>query len=472
MSLSKIFVNSFYYGVIPKISTLINVLLLPLLTPYLTPYDYGIWGIVSSYSGIFLALAPLGLHVHLANSYFEYRKKWNLVWGRILTLFFISGFFFAVVYIGVILVELNSLDFTKRIIIAICSAVPILVFGNATLAAQLFPLKEMPGPLVFRNLLASFAAIVTSFIVIYVFRLGYWGFVLSSMVGALTTFLLFFPLLYKKEHIKPVLETNLRRIKTWFEIALPVIPHSLGFLLLSSSSRIVMAWYGVAITDIGLFSNGFLMGDYITIITTALVTALGPQLQIAYRNGDFIKYRKLYYLCQLTALSAVFCTSFWMPEIYSLLIRNDAFQESSLIASYICFANVLLPLYIFASTVMFIEKRTKQLLWLVFLPGTLNILLCLLLIPWYGYKVAIYSTLLAYWSQILIPFISSYHKETIHRWLGARYKLILLLILLVSALLLSTFIVQCSIGIKLIISLVVLFGYLFILKVKNYDVAI
>ena len=57
MSIAQIFKSSFYYGVIPKISTLINVLLLPIITPYLTPYDYGIWGIISSYSGMFLAIA-------------------------------------------------------------------------------------------------------------------------------------------------------------------------------------------------------------------------------------------------------------------------------------------------------------------------------------------------------------------------------------------------------------------------------
>ena len=85
MSIAQIFKSSFYYGVIPKISTLINVLLLPIITPYLTPYDYGIWGIISSYSGMFLAIAPLGLHMHLSNSYFEY-KKWQLVWGHILFL--------------------------------------------------------------------------------------------------------------------------------------------------------------------------------------------------------------------------------------------------------------------------------------------------------------------------------------------------------------------------------------------------
>lgn len=63
------------------------------------------------------------------------------------------------------------------------------------------------------------------------------------------------------------------------KLSWPLIPHALGFVLLSSSSRIIMNLYQVSLEDIGLFSNGYMMGDYITIITTSLVVALVPQLQ-------------------------------------------------------------------------------------------------------------------------------------------------------------------------------------------------
>lgn len=472
MSLVKTFKKSVYFGLIPKISAFVNILMLPFITPYLSPYDYGIWGIISSYSSLFLAIAPLGIHIHLTNSYFEYKRMWNIVWGRILCIFFVSGVFFALIFSTILFFELDGISWSERFLIVICSSIPILLFGNATLASNLYPLKGEPRQLVFRNLIASLFAIIILFIVVYVFKLGFWGFILGSSASAIVTFILFVNPLYKKENIRPHFEKNIKRLKNWMKISLPVIPHSLGFMLLSSSSRIVMAWSGVPLEDIGLFSNGFMVGDYITIVTTALVTALAPQIQLAYRTGNYLNYRHLFYLCQITTLVAIFCFSLWMPEIYRILIRNESLQQCSAIASYICFANALLPLYTFISTIVFVEKKTVQLLWLVFIPGTLNLLLCLIFIPIFGYKVAIYSTLLAYWSLILIPFISSYHKNRLRLWLGSRCKLFVLIFLLLLALYVSIVISNSSILTKICFSFFIIFMYFFVLKYKHYDTII
>lgn len=81
MSTLKIISNTIYYGVIPKLSLLISIVILPLTTPYLTTFDYGITGVVSSYTGFIACVVPLGLNLHLTNSFYEMPKNYNLVWG-------------------------------------------------------------------------------------------------------------------------------------------------------------------------------------------------------------------------------------------------------------------------------------------------------------------------------------------------------------------------------------------------------
>lgn len=471
MSLLKTLKNSFYFGVIPKISTLINVVLLPIITPYLAPYDYGIWGVISSYSSFILALVPLGLNMHLSNSFFEY-KQWKLIWGRILFLFFLSGTIGSILLIGILTLELKDFTYGMRLLIGICSSIPILLFGNGIIAAHLYPLLESPKPLVFRNLTGSICSILISFIAIYQFRLGFWGFILGSMISAMVTFILFIPPIYIKQNIKPTLDRNIKRIKEWIKIASPVIPHTLGFMLLSSSSRIIMSWYRVPIEDIGIYSNGYMMGDYITIISTSLATALLPYIQSAYRNENFGNYRKMYYLCQIIVLSAVFSVSIWMSEIYQLLIRNVAFNDSIQVASYICYANVMMPLYTFISSICFIDKKTPQLLWLVFLPGVINISICLIFIPVYGYKVAVYSVLIAFWSQLLVPFISKYHKHKVNQWLGSRWKLVALLFIMVCAVCLSHYLNEIGILYKIVCTLSLITIVFLIIKQKKWDQAV
>ena len=464
MNLKKIFLNSFWFGVIPKISTVLNIILLPIITPYLTPEDYGVWGLISSYVAIALSVYTLGLHMHLANSFYEYKSNFPKLWGRILYILLISALVFSGFIIIFTLPLIKEFSFPVRILIGLFCAFPVLFNANSLLANHLYTLRSEPKPLVLRNLFSTISGIFVLFISVYFFKLGYLGFIFGAATTAIISFIIFIKPLWIDEKLYPRIERNSTRLKHHIKQVLPVIPHALGFVLISSSSRIILEHYEVSISDIGLFSNGYLIGDYITIITTALVTSLVPIMQKLYRSGEYDQYKKYYYLSQGTALFAIILFSIWMPEIYSILIRNEDLQPAYLIAQKICFANVVLPFYFFASTSPFIEKKAKNLLWLVFLPGLLNIILCYVFIPIYGYEAAIYTTIIAYWSQLMIPFLSTYFRKKIGMWLGSRVKLIALLVFFFISLIFSNFISKTELEIKLIISFIILIVILFFLK--------
>lgn len=440
--------------------------LLPIITPYLTLDDYGIWGIVSAYCSFFVCLAPLGLNIHLTNSYFEV-KKWRIYWGHIFYLLLLSGIICSILYIGFIMIELRYVPAWTRLLISIFSCAPIILFATSTISSHLYPLLSKPLPLVLRNLVASLCTIAVTFIVVFYFRLGYWGWILGSFSGSLVGFILFGYTLIKNENIYPIVEKNFSRIKNWFKISAPAIPHAIGFMLLSSSARIIMSFYDLPLEKIGIFSNGYTMGDYVTVVSVALATALSPEIQRAYRENRLNDFRHIFYFCQMTALLFVFLVSCWMPQIYQLLMRNPNLQIAAPVASMICFANVLNPLYNFLAVAVFINKKTKHLLWLVFLPGALNVTICMIFIPICGYLTAVYSTLISYWSMLLIPFVSRFHKKEVLRWLGTRKKLLFLSILLILALSSSFVIKDSSILIKTMISLIIAVTYIIILYNKK-----
>lgn len=450
-SILKIFGNAFCFGVIPKIPQFINLILLPFVTPYLTLDDYGIWGIVSSYSSFFLALAPLGLHIHLPNYYFEVRK-WKIYWNHIFFLFLVSGVICSALYILFLLKELVYVPFTTRLLIGLFSCAPILLFATNSISSQLYPLLSKPLPLVLRNLVASLSSITVSFIIIVLFRDGYWGWIMGSMTSAVVAFLMFCYVLRKKEGIYPVPETNPARIKQWMKISFPVIPHAIGFMLLNSSSRIIMTMYKIPLQDVGIYSNGYMMGDYITVVAIALCTALQPQIQKAYRENRSDDYRNLFYLCQFTACVAVFLVSCWMPDIYNAFIRNENLHVAAPIASLTCYANVMMPFYQFMAYTVFITKNTRQLLWLVFFPGIINVLLCVCFIPAYGYWAAVFATLVSFWSQLLVPLVSRFHKAEVSRWLGSKWKLAVLFVILLSLLIVSNTVAYMPLYVKILVT--------------------
>ena len=464
MFLISILKKAFGFGVMPKLASLVNLLLLPLITPFLTPFDYGIWGVITSYSGLFITIAPLGLNLFLTNSYYEYSNHWRVLWGRVICYFYLSGILLSIVYICVIMGMLSEVGIQKRFLIAMISCVPLLLFGNTVIAQHLYPLKGTPKPLVYRTLLGSICGMTVSFVSIYFFKAGYWGFLFGVAVTAIVSFTLFCPLLFKKEGIKPIIDRKWKKLVDMLKLSWPLIPHALGFVLLSSSSRIIMNLYQVSLEDIGLFSNGYMMGDYITIITTSLVVALVPQLQKTYRDKRFVDYRSLYYFCQFTTLTAVFTVAIWMPDIYRVVIRNESFQSCSAIASIICFANVLLPFYNFTSNVAFIKKDSKQLLWLIFMPGAVNIFLSIILIPILGYVSVVYSTLVSYWTIAIIPFFVPYFHKNTKVWMGKLNRIIVILLIVLLAVVVAQYLSQTLWWIKIMVMIPIVLVYFFMLN--------
>ena len=156
------------------------------------------------------------------------------------------------------------------------------------------------------------------------------------------------------------------------------------------------------------------------------------------------------------ALVTSFLICIWMPEIYSLLIRNASLAQSCDIACLLCFANVVYSFYVFMSAPAFIEKNTVQLLWLVFVPGILNFVLCYTLIPVFGYRAAIWSTIISYWSQLSIPFVVGYYRKSVSQWLGHRGLILVVLLLIVSNLVLANALMHVAVWQKILLSLVAL----------------
>lgn len=467
MSSVKIIKDSLFYGLVPKLTIFISVFTLPLITPFLTTFDYGISGVLASYSSFMIAVLPLGLHVHLANSFFELPRHYNLVWGRVLYLMLLSSILFGFLNFLILSLTLPIHFSLKLLLLSVVGSIPVLCTTNSVLANHLFPLLQKPQPLVLTNLLGSVVSLVLSFVLIYFFRLGYWGLIVPNVLSGLIVFFLFVKFIWIDYNIKPIVDHNIKRIVWMLKIGLPLVPHALGFVFLTSSARIVMSQLHVSYDEIGLFSHGCTMGDYAVMVTTALITAISPNIQRAYRSHDYTRYRKLYYLCQSVAFVTSILVCIWIPEIYGFLIKNVELRQSSSIASIMCFSNVVFAFYVFQSTPVFIEKDTFQLLWLVFVPGLLNLILCFVGIPIFGYRAAIYSTIISYWSQLFIPFIVSYYHKNVKMWLGNLKKLVVVFLVLLSGLIGAQFVSETPQLYKVLITLLIAIIFCLVYKKKK-----
>ena len=140
MKIKQLLTNIVWYGVIPKISAILSLLLLPVITPFLTLEDYGVIGLINSYKGIALGIATFGLHMHLTNSYFELGKNFILLWRRLFFYMIISSLFTSIVLIFIYSFSLSITPYSKKILIISLSIIPVLFFPINTIIAHYFPL--------------------------------------------------------------------------------------------------------------------------------------------------------------------------------------------------------------------------------------------------------------------------------------------------------------------------------------------
>ena len=419
MNLKNIIKDSIWYGVIPKLSSIVSIIVLPIVTPYLTPTDYGIYGIITAYLSLFNGISTLGLHMHLPNSFFVLKNNYKLLWRRIFGTMLISCATLSVILFCTYLFLLQEIPIKTRWYIAGLAIIPLLFSSNGLISNNFYVLIGQPKPLVIRNLIGSLISIITFFICARFFKLGYQSWIIASALSTIIIFILFIKPIWIQEKIYPQIEKSKKRQIRLLKIALPVIPHNLGHILLSSADRIIMTILGVSIIDIGLYSNGHQLGDYTSFAIIGIFTAISPAIQKAYRNKEYQSMIYFYLTTQLLCSIMVFLLAIWMKEIYYILIKNEELQKSYLVASVICFSLVMYSNYFFMSTAAFIKEKTGYILYLIFVPGVLNIILAFCLIPLWGYTGAAFAMLIANWSTSLIPLFVKFYKDEIKYMLGS-----------------------------------------------------
>ena len=421
MKIKQLLTNIIWYGVIPKITAVLSLLLLPLITPFLSLEDYGIMGLINSYKGIALGIATFGLHMHLTNSYFELGKNFILLWRRLFFYMIISSLLTSIVLIFIYSFSLSITPNSKKVLIILLSIIPVLFFPINTIIEHYFPLVYKPRTQVLRNLIASLIAIGVSFVMIRYYNLGYIGWVVSTTVLTLLTFILFFKPLHIDLKIYPQVDFKFHRIKKLLKISIPIIPHNLSHMLLSSSDRIIMDILGVSVVNIGLYSNGYSIGENSNVVITGISIALSPILQRIFREKNIIQMKYYYRLSNLIISAFILLVMLFMKEFYMIFVKNKSLQPAYIIAILISVSYLInATTYMYLSTSIFINKTTNKILYLVFLPAIVNILSNFIFIPIYGFMAALYTTIFTYWLVFVLPFLFPFFRDIIRDMIGSR----------------------------------------------------
>ena len=172
---------------------------------------------------------------------------------------------------------------------------------------------------------------------------------------------------------------------------IPLIPHYLSSILLSSSDKIMIQRMSGEY-EAGLYSIAFSFSSLCLVVFNALNSAYTPY---AYKAILDHKYENL---AKRTMIITVFAVSFsillmaFAPEGIFIL-GGEKYKEAIEIIPALIIGVYLSSFYFIFSNVEFVYEVTKYVFPITLVGSGLNILLNYLLIPRFGYQIAAYTTI-------------------------------------------------------------------------------
>ncbi len=399
MFLKKLFSHSLIYALGPQIPKIAAIFVLPLITRYLTSEDYGIYGVLTSYIGILTGVADLGFSVILVNSFYQYPKRWPIIWKQLHFYLICWSLIYSLLMALTLLITIptNQGHQTLNIILLVC--LPSLFFNSTiVLASRYYQFAQKPLYIAMTSAIVGVVAIFLNLYTIAYLKMGYMGWFLSTALATCVQFTLFVYPVFFKYKLGPIISFRKLFLLKHLKVSLPTIPHNYSSYLLNSSDRIVMDNLKVRIGEIGKFNLAYTFGNYFEFFGNAIGMAIGPFYTGIIAKGTDKSERDYHFVThwlQYSFLLAGILLSLWSKELMDMLIKNDELRNVYPLTIIIIMGYVCRPYYWAIITRLQFKEQTKQLWKISFIAGVLNVVLNLIFVPIYGIMAAAVTTFAA-----------------------------------------------------------------------------
>jgi polysaccharide transporter, PST family len=193
-------------------------------------------------------------------------------------------------------------------------------------------------------------------------------------------------------------------------------PLMLSGISVMISVRIDQVLIGQMLNDkqVGIYSAAARISEVWYFIPFAITSSFLPLLVESKKTSEVLYYNRLQRFCNVQALLgiafAVFITIAAGP--LTRLLYGSAYAGSAGVLRILIWGGILMPIAGGWSNWMLLENRTKTMFYFQVFGAVLNVVLNLLLIPHFGIAGSAYATLISYnaWVFVLCPFMKSQRK--------------------------------------------------------------
>lgn len=462
--LKKLISHTAIYGFASQIPKVASIFSLPIITKYLTETDFGVYGLITSIVAGISILANLGLNITLTNSYYKSRNHYKIAWRQVYGALILWSIPYAVFLAAIIYLFIPLEAKENATAIILLNVLPVILFGPVMLLGSLYyQLQQKPNQIAMRVASIGILTVLLNLLLIAHYKLGYMGWFISGAISQVLLQASYWIPMNLNLKITPIFNFKKRYIFNQLKITLPTVPHFYGAYLLNSSDRIVMDVTNVSIANIGMYNAAGSVSGIFNQISGAVAQAISPMLYSSYKEGNEKTVKRLIFSVEILFLIGTAVSSIWMKEIFQILIKNKTLQTVYPTAIILSMAFNYRPMYFGANNRLFYYEKTKVLLKITFIAGLSNVILNFIFIPVFGWQVAAYTTFVCLMYMGYIGYFLKEFKETNETQFYPLFWLTLTILLTAFV----YFAVDWSLLIKVILSLVFVFGGLISLRLIN-----
>lgn len=394
---SSLFKASGIYTFTSILNSTIPFFLMPILTRYLTPEDYGITAMFSMLVSIISVFTGLSVHGAINRVYFE--KDINFkeyVANCIFILFASSTLTFLTVLIFLSLIsKYSGVPANWVIISVIFSFLQFLTSSNlviyqARMQAKYYSLIQIGQTILNFSL--------SIFLVVFL-KMNWQGRLIANFLAVL-----FFGLLSLFILSKNYVEWKFNKdyIIHALKFGIPLIPHTLGGILIATTSRFIITNI-LGLKETGIYTAGLQIGSIVSLFADAFNRAYIPWLfDKLNQNDEIIKLKivKFTYLYFIMIIAVALILGFSAPFIVKVIL-GKAFRASSNVVLWIALGGAFTGMYYMVTNYIFYVYKTIYLTWITFTCGIISIPLTIFFTKFNG----VIGASQAYFIVLLISFV-------------------------------------------------------------------
>jgi O-antigen/teichoic acid export membrane protein len=373
-----------------------SIILLPIMTKSFSTSDYGIWVQIITTITLLPNLATLGLPYTMVR-FLSAEKDRKMIQ---------EGFYSIaiVVFISTLFISLLLLLFSKNIAIILFNGnynvafiLAIIVFFsslNSFLLNLFRTFKQMKRYSIFLLIQTYLGLFIVSYLAINGFNIN--DVSLGLLIANSVTFIIMaFCIVLDIGFIIP----KFKNIKEYLHFGIPTLPGNISYWIVDSSDRYIIGII-LGANFVGYYAPGYMLGNIIIMILSPFSILLPSILPKYYDENKidmvkiFLNYSLKYFL--LIAIPATFGLSILSKSILMILTTPDIALNGYLITPFITLSTLLFGIYGIIANILVLNKKTKIMGIVWILAAFSNLLLNILIVPYFGIIGAAAVTLFAY----------------------------------------------------------------------------